>query len=567
MTASAVWGVAHAPGYPLLTALGHGFASIPLGSVPWRVHLTSALLHAATVGLVAWTTFGLTHSRGAALAAAWGLGFSRAFLLGSLYAEVFPLNDFFFACLLCLAIGERVSRGEIRALVAFAGLAGLGLAHHPMITLAAPALAVLLARPLGQAIAADARLAPLLLGALFAPFAASYALVPLAAAREPYLSWGDVHDLRSLLALVLRGDYGGPFSPAHRASLEPWSTRLVAFAKLVADSLGAPMLVLAAVGVAAQLRRRPAVGASLLLAFALSGPVFACANAIGVTSEVKLAYFGRFTTMCHVPLAIAFGAGAAASLRWLDRNRIARVAGAAALGTWLIARVLSAREVDLHADRRSIAFAHDLILPTPPRSLVLLSGDEPANAALYVCAVERTCGDRVVLSPGTLFLPWRLAQFRRRHPDVEIAWSGGPALARTHEIVSVEAARRPVFVYPDLLSKDPTLTKFAHSPDRLLFRMWPAGADPAIQRAAFLASAEALARGDCEGCSPWPVIEPPPSPELQLALAYQAAFVNHARAARAIDAGLERALEERARATLARLAGRAGADDSGPWTP
>ncbi len=68
------------------------------------------------------------------------------------------------------------------------------------------------------------------------------------------------------------------------------------------------------------------------------------------------------------------------------------------------------RELDLHEDERGAAFAHDLVLTTPDRSLLLLSGDEPANAALYVCAVERRCGDRVALSPGALFLPWAMAQ-------------------------------------------------------------------------------------------------------------------------------------------------------------
>lgn len=560
VTASAIWGIPHPPGYPLLTAVGHAFAAIPIRSVAWRVHLTSALFHAVSVGLVVWTTFTLTRSRVAALAAGWALALSGAFLLGSLYAEAFPLNDLFFAALLAFATSERIALGRRRDLAAFAALAGLGLSHHPMIVLSAPALAVLLARPLRAAFRTDLRFAPVLLAALVAPPAAVYALVPIAAARAPVLSWGDVHDLRSLLSLVLRSDYGGPFSPAHGASIDFWSARLAAFGSLVSRSAGVPVLAVAALGVAERLRRRPAVGASLLLAILVPGPLFACANAIGATSEAQLAFFNRFTTMCHVPLAIAFGTGVAWLGRWLGRSGASLAAGGVALAVWMAWCALGARNIDLRSDRRAIAFAHDLILSTPERSLILLSGDEPANAALYVCAIERACGDRVVLSPGTLFLPWKLAQFRRMHPEIEIPWSAGPALARTHEIVAPEAAKRPVFVYPDLLARDPVLMDFAVFPDRLLFRIWPAGSDRATQRAAFRASANALARADCEGCRPSPIVEPAPSQEVELVLAYQAAFANHARAAGKLDASgeLASALEGRARAMSDVLAAHGG---------
>jgi len=555
VTAGAIWGVPHPPGYPLLTAVGHAFASIPIRTVPWRIHLTSAVFHALAVGLVVRTTFALTQSRVAALAAGWALGLSRAFFLASLYAEVFPLNDLFFAGLFAFAVSDRVQRGRRSALVAFAGLVGLALAHHPMIALAAPALAVLLARPLRMAVLADTRRAPTLLVALLVPLSAAYALVPLAAARAPYLSWGDVHDLRSLVSLVLRRDYGGPFSAAHNPSGEPWPARLVAFGGLVAASVGPATLALSLVGAVERLWRKPALGASLLLAVVVPGPLFACVNAIGTGSEAELAFFGRFTTMAHVPLAVAFGVGVAAVVRPIRSRPSALAAGAAALAAWGVWMARSARDVDLHSDRRAIAFAHDLILSTPPRSLVLLSGDEPANAALYVCAVERTCGDRVVLSPGALFLPWRLTQFRRTHPEIHIPWSGGPALARVHEIVAAEAPSRPVFVYPDLLAKDPALADFPRYPDGLLFRLWPAGSDPAPERAAFLTSARAMARGDCAGCRPSSIVEPSPSQEVQIVLAYEAAFVNHARVAVNVGAGsiLERALEGGARAMRASL--------------
>src|SRR5579859_3022368 len=53
VAAAAVWGVPHPPGYPLFTLIGHGFAELPWFDVPFRVNLTSALLHAMAVGFAA----------------------------------------------------------------------------------------------------------------------------------------------------------------------------------------------------------------------------------------------------------------------------------------------------------------------------------------------------------------------------------------------------------------------------------------------------------------------------------------------------------------------------------
>ena len=92
-TAAAVWGVPHAPGYPLLTLVGHLFTRLPWGEVAFRTHLTSAAFHAATVAVVGATLHRLTGSILGAVSGAALLGLARSFFLGSLYYEVFPLND------------------------------------------------------------------------------------------------------------------------------------------------------------------------------------------------------------------------------------------------------------------------------------------------------------------------------------------------------------------------------------------------------------------------------------------------------------------------------------------
>src|SRR5579864_4567686 len=93
ITAAATLGVAHPPGYPLFTMLGHLFTLLPFGSIPFRVNLLSVTCDAFTVGVVYLIGWRFTKSQLAAATAALLLAVTRIFWEWSLAAEVFPLNN------------------------------------------------------------------------------------------------------------------------------------------------------------------------------------------------------------------------------------------------------------------------------------------------------------------------------------------------------------------------------------------------------------------------------------------------------------------------------------------
>src|SRR5437660_11273359 len=62
ITAAVSLGVAHPPGYPLFTMLGHLFSLLPISSIPFRVTLLAFACGALTVGVVYLTAFPLTTS-------------------------------------------------------------------------------------------------------------------------------------------------------------------------------------------------------------------------------------------------------------------------------------------------------------------------------------------------------------------------------------------------------------------------------------------------------------------------------------------------------------------------
>ncbi|HEY3594221.1 MAG TPA: DUF2723 domain-containing protein, partial [Polyangiaceae bacterium] len=456
VTAAALGGIPHAPGYPLYVVLGRALRWLPFGELPFRIHLGSAILHAATVAVVALAIEQITRRTGPAMLGAATLALSRVFLAGSLYAEVFPLNDLLFALLLLLAarVADDVSDG--RTWIALSMATGMALSHHQMIALGAPAL-LLLVGPGASRVASrhPLRAAGLLLVTMLIPVA-SYSLLLIAAARDPLLSWGDVHDFHSLYRLITRQDYGGLLHASRRPASGQLLERLDAFALSTGESFGIVALALSALGVVWGYRhaRRPC--AALVLAFVCAGPLFAGTNAVDLHSEYRRAFFERFASMSHVPLAILVGMGATeafdrirSSPRWSRGLRASMVSGLLVVLT-VVPLVFGTRDLDFSRDDLGAVYAHDLVASLPEGSLVLLKGDMSTQAALYACGVERRCGDRIVMAPLQLGLPWKLEQERRRHPslfateDNAFDYSSGDGVAK---LVRHELARRPVAIH------------------------------------------------------------------------------------------------------------------------
>src|SRR5437763_12485664 len=76
VTAAIKLGVAHPPGYPLFTMLGHLFGLLPAGPMPFRLDLLAVVCGAVAVTLVYFTALRLTADRAASSSAALVLAFT-----------------------------------------------------------------------------------------------------------------------------------------------------------------------------------------------------------------------------------------------------------------------------------------------------------------------------------------------------------------------------------------------------------------------------------------------------------------------------------------------------------
>lgn len=157
-------GVAHPPGYPLYMLLLYGITNLAIpGTVAFRAHILSALLHAATLVVIYLAIKNLIFyflnknllnflqkkkqfvSIFVAILSTASLGFSYLFWLYSSVAEKYPLNDLFAALIFYFVIKIHISKSETKTLLWFllSVVFSLSLAHHHSVLMLTPGLALL----------------------------------------------------------------------------------------------------------------------------------------------------------------------------------------------------------------------------------------------------------------------------------------------------------------------------------------------------------------------------------------------------------------------------------------
>jgi hypothetical protein len=438
ITVAVSLGVAHPPGYPLFTMLGHLFSLLPLTSIPFRLNLLAVVCNTLAVCIVYFTAARLTTSRIAAFVAALFLAVNPTFWSWSLVAEVFPLNNLLAALLIYLLVRWQQQPDRTRFLIAASFVSGLAMTNHHTIMLLGPAVCfvlwhrrrILFSRPavIGWCVVV------FLLGLL------PYLYVPWASSHHPAYNWDNVSSARDLFNLIRRKDFGsGSLISVPGYSGGSGFSRI--FALLA--SLG-PLFLLVLPGIIRAGRQRRWHLSFSLIAFAFAGPFFAwISNLNMVTVPSALFVLQRFFLLSQIVIAplIAFGVLVVAdvlarvlpSLKTLALPLVSAMAlGAAA---WTVATHY--RQIDQSDNSIARPFAEDVFATAEPRSVLLVTGDAYVPPLIYLQTVEGAGRDIILITVALLPADWYLQQLREQHPDLQV-----PEVANLKMLVDANPERK-----------------------------------------------------------------------------------------------------------------------------
>jgi 4-amino-4-deoxy-L-arabinose transferase-like glycosyltransferase len=422
ITAAVTLGVAHPPGYPLFTMLGHVFSWLPFGAIPFRLNLLSVVCDSLAVGFVYLIAVRLTRSQIAAAVAAIALAANPVFWEWSLVAEVFPLNNLLAAILILLLVSWHEQPNRTRFLIAAFFVAGLALTNHQTIVLLTPAFCFLLWQH--RKILPE-RPRVLLLGLVaFAIGLLPYAYVLWAASHHPAYNWGNVSSFHDLIGLVTRRSYGSTrlvSTPGYTGG-PPWPRLVALFA-----SFGLFSGLLICVGSIEAYRSRRWYFCFSLIAFLFAGPFFVWITNLNLQSAPSALFvLQRFFLLSHVVLAPLIAFGVIIIAKTIERLFSSRLAFSLALVAVACAvavvTIVAKNYHRLDQSRNFIArqFAEDVFAQARPNSILLVSGDGFAFPLFYLQKVEHVGTDITLVALPTLLGEWYAQQLREQHPDLVI---------------------------------------------------------------------------------------------------------------------------------------------------
>jgi hypothetical protein len=484
VTAACNLGVAHPPGYPLYTLLGHGFCALPWSTPAGRVGALSVIAGVWALLMVYATVLLLTRNRWAAAVAALTLATGSIFWRQASLAEVFVLNAALAATVVYTAL--RAAAHHHLGWSALAGLsAGLALCNHHSSAVVLPLVLLAVARPQPTWRAAASRTLLCALGFAVGllPYLQLVLADPQAAPR-----WGDPSTLGGLVHHVLRRDYG-TLSLAISGGGTPLSNLWHYVARVPSQTawLLWPLSLLGMVALVARAREGRPLGRALdpgglrrdlgpLLAVLplLAGPCFMLLfniDPVGIGGQVTR----RFFILPNTLLAICLGVGlAAVDLAWLQR-RVAGRAGlwrGAAWGVVGLAAMLSYGRADVSKAYTIEDYGRNALSVAERGALILGAGDVRTFSTLYAQQELKVRPDVHYVDVHMLLYPWYVDAQRRQRPGFSYRHQKGNV--NTIKLIHTEM-RRGVPVYLAIDYNRKVMTAYGGYPVGPLFRLVPPG--------------------------------------------------------------------------------------------
>lgn len=392
-------GVAHPPGYAFYTVAGKAFLTlVPWANPAFRLNVLSALAAAAAIALVGYYLRRETEFEPARWAGPLFLLLAPAFGALAQVSEMYAFNALFCAGLLVVSL----DRTHPTYLYLAGFLAGLGVANHQTLILVVPAMLwAMIGRPYLGPVRANSLLhapppaSPFSVrehrhhlywaGAFFVLGASIHLFLPVRAAADPAVLWGEPDTVKGLWRVLTRSDYGGlrlhPERPINiftpQAIFDAVRLSRITFVRQFGP-VGLSLAVLCFF-----LERRRLWAKTAMLAFFLSGPVFFWISNLDPRRLDSLPILEPHAVLPLIPLAVLAAAGLAVVVERFPAGRRAHAAwGLLALHTvWML---WAGRPPVNRANHAAEDYARGLLASMDRGALVVDPDDPTAFSLTYL---------------------------------------------------------------------------------------------------------------------------------------------------------------------------------------
>jgi len=406
VTAAAVMGIAHPPGYPLFTLIGKVFTLLPWGSIAFRVNLVSAFFAALTASILYLVFRRLNISSKWSFSVALNFAVTHVLWQEATYAEVYTLNLFFVALTLYFLVSWWF-RPKSNFLLWFSFIYGLSLTNHFSMLAIAPAYGLLiLVRQ--KSILKQWRLLVKMFLFFILPLSL-YLYLPVRSAFNPPLDWYNPESPSGLYR-VLRYD----IATGHQVSLAT-GQYFGMFALNVFEQFGFILAGLGLLGLASTglKNKKFFVILTTLILFSSLGVIVTMTN--GGEFKPGIAWF---LSIIYLPAYLFFSLFVALGLDSLARFFSTKKTIINQISQYILVSLLAVSFAMLLAanwpkvDKSQYLFVQDyyrnFLISLKPNAVVVLkdqslNGDVETFSLLYFQAVEKLRPDVIIVSDSPIF--------------------------------------------------------------------------------------------------------------------------------------------------------------------
>ncbi len=451
LSVAAFHGVAHPPGFPLYSLVISLVFMISQNI--WVVSLLSSFFGALTLFLVFRTVKLITKNIPASLIASLSLATYETFWFYSQVAQIHIFHVFVesvFLYTLILSIKTR----KIKLLYLTFFLFGIGFTSHQAMFFVLPALFYVL-----YFFKKELNIKRLILLAAFSALGLfPYIYIAIAAATNPPVNWGMVHDFMSLLAVFFRADYGYFLLSKNEVGAPfIYSTFIYYFKNIFITSwFLLPFLFSALYGV----YKRNIYLIVIFLCFIFTGPIFYFLMNVPVRTVIHRTVIEQYIPYSYIYLSVLFGLGAKAFINkfkmkqtlWLSLGIIA---------VFIIPAVITFQKVRLD-DNFFVENTYKYMFSQIPKDGIILTwSDSLYMPGLYLQLIKKIRPDITIIQVGTVNLDWYPKYLKEFHPQFSKYVANRQFLYK--KICADYAGAGKLYLYPwfsdftDVFGKDCTI--------------------------------------------------------------------------------------------------------------